>query len=61
MVFVLSHWTSIVEATLLHHSLLFVAHAVLLGSALLMWMPGAGHGPEVTRARLPTQMLYLFR
>ncbi|MDQ6797330.1 MAG: cytochrome c oxidase assembly protein [Actinomycetota bacterium] len=60
LVLVLSHWPAVVEATLLHHSLHFVAHAVLLLSALLMWMPVASTIPEVPRARPPTQMLYLF-
>ncbi len=60
LVLVLSHWPAVVEATLLHHSLHFVAHGVLLVSALLMWMPVASTVPEVTRARPPTQMLYLF-
>jgi len=60
VVLVLSHWPAVVEATLLHHSLHFVAHAVLLVSALLMWMPVASTVPEVPRARPPTQMLYLF-
>ncbi len=60
LVLVLSHWPAVVEATLLHHSLHFVAHAVLLVSALLMWMPVASTIPEVPRARPPTQMLYLF-
>jgi len=60
LVLVLSHWPAVVEATLLHHSLHFLAHAVLLVSALLMWMPVASTVPEVPRARPPTQMLYLF-
>jgi putative membrane protein len=60
LVLVLSHWPAVVEATLLHHPLHFVAHAVLLVSALLMWMPVASNVPEVPRARPPTQMLYLF-
>ncbi len=60
LVLVLSHWPAVVEATLLHHSLHFVAHAVLVISALLMWMPVASTVPEVPRARPPTQMLYLF-
>ncbi|MGI8777431.1 MAG: cytochrome c oxidase assembly protein [Acidimicrobiales bacterium] len=60
LVLVLSHWPAVVEATLLHHPLHFVAHAVLVVSALLMWMPVASPVPEVPRARPPTQMLYLF-
>jgi len=60
LVLVLSHWPAVVEATLLHHPLHFLAHAVLLVSAVLMWMPVASTVPEVPRARPPTQMLYLF-
>jgi putative membrane protein len=60
LVLVLSHWPVVVEATVRHHPLHFVAHAVLLGSALLMWLPVASPVPEIPRARPPTQMLYLF-
>jgi putative membrane protein len=60
LVLVLSHWPAVVEATLLHHPLHFVAHAVLLGSGLLMWLPVLSPAPEVPRLRPPLQMLYLF-
>jgi putative membrane protein len=60
VVLVLSHWPVIVEATVRHHPLHFVAHAVLLGSAVLMWMPVASPLPEIPRIRPPVQMLYLF-
>ncbi len=60
LVLVLSHWPAVVEATLRHHPLHFVAHAVLLVSAVLMWMPVLSPLPEVARARPPNQMLYLF-
>ena len=60
LVLVLSHWPTVVTATVQHHPLHFVAHAVLLGSALLMWMPIASPLPEIPRAKPPTQMLYLF-
>jgi putative membrane protein len=60
LVLVLSHWPMVVDATLRHHPLHFVAHAVLLLSALLMWMPVVSPLPEVPRARPPVQMLYLF-
>jgi putative membrane protein len=60
LVLVLSHWPLVVEATVRHHPLHFVAHAALLGSALLMWMPVASPSPDVPRARPLTQMLYLF-
>jgi putative membrane protein len=60
LVLVLSHWPAVVEGTLRYHSLHFVAHAVLLVSALLMWMPVLSPLPEVPRVAPPMQMLYLF-
>ncbi len=60
VVLVLSHWPLVVEATVRHHPLHFVAHAVLLGSAVLMWMPVASPLPEIPRIKPPAQMLYLF-
>ena len=60
VVLVLSHWPVVVEATVRYHPLHFVAHAVLLGSAVLMWMPVASPLPEIRRIRPPVQMLYLF-
>jgi putative membrane protein len=61
LILVLSHWPIVVEGTLLHHPLHFVAHAVLLASALLLWMPVVSPVPEhVPRLAPPAQMLYLF-
>lgn len=60
LILVLSHWPMVVDATLRDHPLHLVAHAVLLVSALLMWMPVVSPLPEVPRAKPPTQMLYLF-
>jgi putative membrane protein len=60
VVLVLSHWPVVVEATVKYHPLHFVAHAVLLGSAVLMWMPVASPLPEIRRIKPPAQMLYLF-
>ena len=60
LVLVLSHWPVVVEATLHHHVLHFLAHAVLLVSALLMWLPVASPLPEVPRLAPVVQMLYLF-
>ena len=60
VVLVVSHWPVWVDLTLRHHELHFVAHAVLVVSALLMWLPVVSPLPEVPRARPPTQMLYLF-
>ncbi len=60
LILVLSHWPVVVEATVRWHALHFVAHAVLLGSAVLMWMPVASPLPEIRRIKPPAQMLYLF-
>jgi putative membrane protein len=60
LVLVLSHWPLVVDATVRYHPLHFVAHAVLLVSAVLMWMPVASPLREVPRATPPMQMLYLF-
>jgi putative membrane protein len=59
-ILVLSHWPFWVNATLRDHPLHFVAHALLLLSALLMWMVIVSPLPEVPRSRPPMQMLYLF-
>jgi len=60
VVLVLSHWPVVVEATVRYHPLHFVAHAVLLVSAVLMWMPVASPLAEIPRIKPPAQMLYLF-
>lgn len=60
LILVLSHWPAVVEATLIHHYLHFVAHTILLVSALLMWMPVVSPLAEVPRFRPPVQMFYLF-
>ena len=60
LVLVLSHWPLVVEATVRYHPLHFVAHAVLLASAVLMWMPVASPLPEIRRINPPAQLLYLF-
>jgi putative membrane protein len=60
LILVLSHWPVVVDATLRNHPLHFVAHAVLLVSALLMWMVVVSPLREIPPARPPTKMLYLF-
>ena len=60
LILVLSHWPVVVEATVRFHPLHFVAHAMLLASAVLMWMPVASPLPEIRRVKPPVQMLYLF-
>ncbi|MCA1692304.1 MAG: cytochrome c oxidase assembly protein [Actinobacteria bacterium] len=60
VILILSHWPLVVDATLRHHPLHFVAHAVLIGSAILLWLPVASPLREVPRIAPPAQMLYLF-
>jgi putative membrane protein len=61
LVLVLSHWPIVVEITLLHHPVHFVAHAVILSSALVLWLPVVSPLPdEIPRLAPPAQMLYLF-
>src|SRR5437588_9301444 len=57
IILVLSHWPLIVDGTLRNHPLHFVAHAVLVVSALLMWLPVVSPLPESLQARPTTQML----
>ena len=59
-ILVLSHWPFWVNATLRNHPLHFLAHALLLVSALVMWMVIVSPVEEVPRANPPMQMLYLF-
>jgi len=60
LILVLSHWPLIVDGTLRDHPLHFVAHAVLVVSAVIMWLPICSPLPEIPQARPPTKMLYLF-
>ncbi len=60
LILVVSHWPLIVDGTLEDHPLHFVAHAVLVVSALLMWLPIVSPLREIPQARPPTKMLYLF-
>ncbi len=60
LVLVLTHWPAVVTLTV--HSELFhlATHIVLVGSALVMWMPVLSPVMEIPRLALPGQMLYLF-
>lgn len=60
VILVLSHWPLVVNVTVRNHPLHFVAHTVLLVSAILMWLPVASPLREVPRLKPPLQMLYLF-
>lgn len=57
---VVGHTPAFIDVTLRSELLHFVAHAVLVGLALLMWWPVFGPLPELPRLGNPTRMLYLF-
>lgn len=55
-----SHWPALVDLALRHELVHFAVHAVLVGTAVLMWMPILSPMFELPRLRYPGQMLYLF-
>lgn len=59
-VLIASHWPLVVDLTLSYHPVHFVAHAVLIASAFVMWWPVLSPLPELPRISYPAQMLYLF-
>jgi putative membrane protein len=58
-VVVLSHWPVIVNASVEVGVLHYAVHLLLVGTALIMWMPVCGPLPEL-RLSTPGQMIYLF-
>ena len=56
----LSHWPAVVDLAVRSELAHFSLHAVLLGTATLMWMPVLSPMFEIPRLRYPGQMLYLF-
>ena len=59
-ILVLSHWPTVVDATLRSEPLHFLSHSILFLSAIVMWWPVLSPLPEIPRASYPVQMLYLF-
>jgi putative membrane protein len=55
-----SHWPPIVQVQVSSEPAHFLLHTVLVGTALLMWMPILSPVAEIPRLRYPGQMLYLF-
>jgi putative membrane protein len=55
-----SHWPVIVDAAVSSELVHLSIHTVLVGTALLMWMPVLSPMFEIPRLRYPAQMLYLF-
>ena len=58
-VVVLSHWPTVVNASVGNPVLHYLVHVGVVLTALLMWLPVAGPLPEL-RFSLPVQMIYLF-
>jgi putative membrane protein len=56
----ISHWTALVELALRSEAVHLGVHVLLVGTALLMWMPVLSPMSEIPRLRYPAQMLYLF-
>jgi putative membrane protein len=56
----ISHWPALLGLGLRSEAVHFGMHAVLVGTALLMWMPVLSPMVEIPRLRYPGQMLYLF-
>jgi putative membrane protein len=55
-----SHWPTVVDLALEHHPLHLLVHTVLVGTALLMWLPLTSPLLEIPRLSYPGGMLYLF-
>lgn len=59
-VIVVTHWPTLVNASVTSGPLHFLLHLVLVGSALLMWWPVIDPLPELRRLQPPGKMVYLF-
>ena len=59
-VILLTHWPVFVEAAVRSEPFHFGAHAVLFGSAMLMWWPVLSPIPELPPLAPPARMFYLF-
>jgi putative membrane protein len=60
VVIVVTHWPLVVDLTLRHHPVHFLAHLILFSSAALMWWPALDPLPEMPGLSYPGRMLYLF-
>jgi putative membrane protein len=56
----ISHWPPVVELQVSSEPAHFLLHSVLMGTALLMWMPVLSPMAEIPRLSYPLRMLYLF-
>jgi putative membrane protein len=60
VVIVLVHWPAVVDLTLRSGLAHFVAHVILVVSALIIWMPVVSPLPEIPRLVAPLRMAFLF-
>lgn len=60
VVVLVTHWPTIVNASLTSEPAHFVVHVFVFGSAAIMWLPVMGRVPEFQRLSEPGKMLYLF-
>jgi putative membrane protein len=59
-VLLLTHWPEVVELSVGSEVAHFGLHALLVGSAVVMWWPVLSPLPELPALSPPSQMLYLF-
>ena len=59
LVVLFTHWQNVVNASVEQATAHYGLHLLLVGTALLMWLPVCGPAPEL-RLPLPGQMVYLF-
>ena len=57
---ILSHLPSVVDMTLRNHPAHFLAHIILVLTAVIMWWQIYSPLPELPRLNIPGQMMYLF-
>jgi putative membrane protein len=60
LVLVLSHWPAVVDLTVGNGLAHFFAHVIIVGSALIVWLPILSPLPEIPRLVPVAQMVYLF-
>ncbi|HZJ26655.1 MAG TPA: cytochrome c oxidase assembly protein [Acidimicrobiia bacterium] len=60
LVLVLAHWPAVVDLTIENELAHFVAHAVLLVSGLIVWLPVLSPLPEIPRLAPIGRMVFLF-
>lgn len=60
VVLAVTHWPAFVDVTLNSGLAHFLAHVVIFGSAIVVWLPVLSPLPEIPRLVPPLRMVYLF-